>query len=94
MQEPEGLPFLPGKALPVVQGAMQQVGGPHHVGAHKDAGIADGTVHVAFGGKMDDGRRTVRAQQVRHQVPVDYVALHQHMARIMIQGARFSGLPQ
>ena len=65
---------------------MQQVGGPHHVGTHEDTRIADGTVHVAFGGKMDDGRRTVRAQQIGHQLPVGYVALHQHMARIMIQG--------
>lgn len=47
---------------------------------------------MALGGKMDDGRRTVRAQQTGHQFPVGYVALHQHMARIMIQGSKVFGI--
>jgi len=78
---------LPGAVLRVIPGllaALQQIDRAHHIGLDKDFRIVDGAVHMGFRREVDDAFRIVFLQQGADQGGVADIALHKHMAGILL----------
>jgi hypothetical protein len=69
------------QAHPVAAGGFEQGEGAIHIGAHKVTRAVDAAIHVALGGKVDDGAGLVLGKQAVDKLPVADVALHEDVPR-------------
>lgn len=72
------------QALPVGLGRLKQAQRTHHVGLCKGKGVFDGTVHVAFGSKVDDAVHLLFLHQAQHALKVADVHLHKAVVRLVL----------
>ena len=84
VQEAEGLLGLALQAVVVGAGAFQQVKGADDIGLDKVFRAVDGAVHMAFGGKVEDGAWLVLGQQTADQLGIADIALHEEVARVVL----------
>jgi hypothetical protein len=61
------------------------VKGGDDVGLDEVFRAMDAAVHMAFGGKIDDGARLVFGEKASDQGWIAYVALHENMAAITVE---------
>ena len=66
---------------PDLTGSLQQGERTDQVGLNKRPGSEDGAVHVAFGGKMDEGVDLMLVQDSFHQLMVADITLHKGVTR-------------
>ncbi len=64
-------------ASPDLPRAFEHGEGPHHVGLDEGGGSLDAVVHVALSREMNDPADLVALQQVRDQLEILDIALHQ-----------------
>ena len=74
MQKAEGRLGFTWKAIPVAAHLFKQVEGADDVGLDEVARAVNGTIDVAFGGKVDDGTGLMLGQQAGQQGAVTNVA--------------------
>jgi hypothetical protein len=72
------------QAIPVSAHGFEQVEGADDIGLDEVLGAVDRAVHMAFGGKVDDGARLVPGQQVSDEFTVTDVTLQEAVARIAL----------
>ena len=73
--EAEGLAAVVGEVAPVVEGALEEVGGAEDVGADKAEGVVDRAVDMAFGGEVHDGVRLEVVEELSDALGVADVEL-------------------
>src|ERR687889_1558635 len=72
MQETEGVVVLPFEGAPVGERGLEEFVGLDHIGLYKGLWTVDGAVDVRLGGEVDDGRRTMLAEQAVDQPAGSY----------------------
>ena len=60
----------------------------HHIGAHKDAGVGDGAVHVAFSGKVDHDVRLFLLKEAVDRLRIGDIRANEAKARIVHDGSK------
>ena len=70
--------------IPCLFGALQQIYRAHHIALHKNFGVGNAAVHMAFGGKVDHIVKIILPEQAGHQLFIADIALHKHMAGVAL----------
>ena len=70
----------------VLAAAFHQHLRAHHVGAHEDAGVGDGAVHMAFSGKVDHDIGVLFLKETVHRLRIGDVRAHKTEARVVHDG--------
>ncbi len=94
MQETEGVALRIGQVVPVGPGRLQQPEGADDIGLNKVFRTVNGTIHVRFGGEIDDGANRVFAQQVIDQFGIANVAFNEDMSRVRGDGLQVLPVPR
>ena len=72
------------QGFPIQPCSLQQGKGSEHIGACKCERVLDGTVHVAFGGKVDDAVHFFAAQQFQNSLEIADVHSDETVVRLML----------
>ncbi len=76
------------KVLPVPSSFLKQAEGSHHIGFHECGRAVDRPVDMAFRGKINDRAWPMSRQELRHQIAVPNVALHENVPRVGLHVAK------
>ena len=72
------------QGFPIQPCSLQQGKGSEHIGACKCERVLDGTVHVAFGRKVDDAVHFFAAQQFQNSLEVTDVHSYETVVRLVL----------
>ena len=72
------------KALPIGLGCLEQRQGSHHIGLCEGERVLDASIHVAFGGKMDDAIHVLVLHQLIEGIEVADVHLHEFIVWLVL----------
>ena len=81
-------PLPPPPGARFVANCLKQRQRADHIGLHERGRAIDGPVHMAFGGEVDHCLGLILSQQFRDQGAVADVAMHEHMARVGVDGCQ------
>ena len=70
---------------------LQQGKGAADIGADKITRAMDGTIHMAFSGKIDDGYRLILGDQGIDAGAIGNITLHEGKARFILTASGFPG---
>ena len=89
--------FVQALVQPDFLGGLEQAVGADDIGFDKGIGACDGSVHVAFGGKVHQGVDTVFFQQGFHQRGITDIAVVEKEVRVLgdrVQAGLVTGIGQ
>src|SRR6266404_4292131 len=90
MKEPECVLFRVAQAGPVSSRLFEQAESSINIGADEVVRAVNRAVHVALGGKVNDGARHVDQQQFSYQLAIADVALQKFVAAVSSGGSEIS----
>ena len=82
MHKAECSPVLCIQSRPIAAHRFEQVEGAHDIRLDEFTGAQNGSVHMAFGCKVQDGAGLVGRQQFGHQRRITHVARHKNVLRV------------
>ena len=85
MQKAESGFFRIRQTRPVAAHRFEQIEGADDVGLDEIAGTVDGAIHMALRREVDYRARAVLCEQPAHQLRIADVALHEDVARVVLQ---------
>src|SRR5713101_3260324 len=86
MQKPECISLGGGRLVTKGKSFFEETKSSIDIGANEIVRAVDGAVHVAFGGKMNNGVRPVRQKQLGDQLAIANVALQKFVLAVRGDG--------
>ena len=92
MQKAEISPRRMVERSPVAASLFEKRVGALHVGVDEGAGVDDGAIDVAFGGKMHNGARAMLGERCGNRLGIADIGAHQLVALVVVERREVCGV--